>query len=229
MDRPAPQGVDQPAAPLTIGSGKGGLRGAHAGRADRRIDTLALPDTRAPHRTPAAARRALGAHERAEIEHRLVPPPSAARRHQRIGEGLCLSGAERPPVLASEYARHVGVEYRGVVLERERQDCAGGVRPDARQREQRRERGRKCSLVITDDRVRRGVQEDRPTVVAESGPSINDRAHGSRGSRRHVGEPFEKRDVLRKNACHLGLLQHRLADEDCPRVACVSPRHGARQ
>ena len=157
MDRPAPQGVDQPTAPLTIGSGKGGLGGAHAGRADRRIVTLALPDTRAPHRTPATARRAFGAHERAEIEHRLVPPPSAARRHQRIGEGLRLAGAERSPLLASEHARHVGVEYRGVVFERERQDCSGGVGPDARQRKQRRERGRKRSLVITDDRVRRGV------------------------------------------------------------------------
>ncbi len=68
------------------------------------------------------------------------------------------------------------------------------------------------------------VQIARPRVIAEALPRVEDVIFRSPSKRREIGEAAEPLIIIRDNGGNLGLLEHKLGDEDSVGIASLTPR-----
>jgi hypothetical protein len=185
--------------------------------------------TARPERAREAARLAWGAQRRAELHQALIQVAGRGvlgeRRHQRarmlprraLARRRFDVGADREH--AREHARHVAVDERRALAERDRRDRAGGVRPDPRHAAQLGRAARQLAR----DRARPRPQVARARVVAEARPRAEHVVERRRGERGHRREPLHPPRPVRDHGLHARLLQHHLADPDRVRVARSPP------
>ena len=125
---------------------------------------------------------------------------------------------------AEQDARHVGVENRGTLAEREASDRACRVLADPFEGEERLGIRRQLAVVSRDRLAGDCVQPARPDVVAERPPcgrNVHFGCSGERFERRIFLEPLV---IFRQDPIDLRLLQHDLRDQDVVRVGGVAPR-----
>ena len=205
---------------MTIAAGEARLTAADARRRTRRVGALAAPPAHTAHRTIRTTSTLRDAHERAEVEHRLIPLPPAVIGHESIGESL--RGARIQPLSGQtgQHATDVGVDDGDVAFEREHQHRTRGVGADAGQRQQRIEIIGDLPVVAFDDGHRESVQEYRATVVTEAGPRIDDLTHSCR---RAMRRPWENAS---RKLSYLGTT--RAACVCCSIVSDTRTAHGSR-
>ena len=209
-DRPRSHRVDEAASQLTIAAFEPRLSTGDRRRADRRIVALAPPGAEVRDRALVTARGALGAHERSELHDRLVPTPHLDALDELVGARLRLLAGEGSPRPAGEDPTDVGVDDRGGRLEREGSHGTRRVRPDAGQRQQVVEPLGHPTTVPLDHLRGSSMQVERPPVVAEAGPLLDDTPGRRRCARFGRGEPLEETWETIDDPRDLGLLQHRL-------------------
>ena len=135
-----------------------------------------------PHRALPQLGR-LRAVRRAEVHQRRAPVTPTSGRHRvvsRVLQGDAAHGGADEG--AGHDARDVRVDWRSIVLEREGKHGTSRVLADARQGQERGEVLRHLPAVAFDDRLRRAVQRDRASVVAESLPRAQHVGRGAAAS-----------------------------------------------
>ena len=138
---------------------------------------------------------------------------------RRCRKGDCVSGDDPP-----EHATDIDVDRSHGRAEGECRDRAGGVRPDPGERlEFRHARWDTTAMLIDHDPGRPPQREGTP-VVTETLPRPKDGRGGGCGERLHRGELLHEPFPVRRRARRLGLLGHRLGDEDRVRVASPTER-----
>jgi hypothetical protein len=226
-DRPAAQGVDQPAPALAVGALEPRLAGPHPGRSVGGVGRRQPgggPGTPGPRRAGPAGRGSAQAHGGPQLHDRLVPGPRPPGRDQCVGPSLRLRRAQRPSLPPGQDPPHVGVHHAHVLLEGEGQDRPGGVGADAGQRPQGGEVGRQLPAVALDHHLGGPMEADGPAVVPEASPASDHLPHRRRRTGRRRRERGQERPVVRHHPVHAGLLGHDLGDQYGPRVAGRPPR-----
>jgi hypothetical protein len=133
------------------------------------------------------------AHCGTEIHHRLVPQPRLTFWKQFIGGDLSRSRRQTFPRQAAQYPRNVGVDDSCVVLECERHDCPGGVRPDSRESNQFVERSRDSTSMFRDDHSSSTVKIAGATRVPKSLPHSQNITQFRLGTRSNFWEFGDER------------------------------------
>ena len=209
---------------LTIGTFETSLRTTRERRRPRRIVAAALPPALLCDGALVASRRSCDTQRRTEIHDHLIPVSCETRRQHFVGEHLRLARFQRTSLDTGNYARNVCVDDGRIVTESKCQNCAGGVRSDARQGHQCVEVARHFAAVVLDNHLCRFLNVAATTGITHSLPfdeQVRERTFSTSGwRRRKCNEAFE----APVNTPYVGLLQHDLGDKDMPRVARCAPR-----
>ena len=126
-----------------------------------------------------------------------------------------------------DHARHVGVESRHALAERERRHGGGHVVAESRQRGERRRIARKPSVVGGDDPPRRRVEVPGPGVVPEARPGREHAGFARPSKRGQVRKTGEERVVAGGDRGHGRLLEHDFRNPDPVRIPGPAPGEGA--
>ena len=228
-DRSGAHRTHEAATSLPVGSLEPRRSGRHPGRPDGGVGTVRLPRTPdagsgSPHRTPGTCGLTRRTDEAAEIHEREIPLASGSDRDEAICQGLYLAGTNLPAQPgAGEHPANVRVDRRHVGVERERQHGPRRVGTDAGEGFEIGKRGRDASVVVANDRLGSGVQGERTAVVTETDPGPDDLADRRVGTRRRCRKTRRELAESSCNAPDLSLGEHRLRDEDLPRIARHPP------
>ena len=191
-------------------------------------------ETQRRDRAVRALRRAVRAADgRAELHERLreiAAVPGGVARAQRRGERRLVRGVvdgRRVVEHARAHAQHVAVHGGGRALEADRGDRPGGVRSDARQRQQPLDR------VGPDTAARRDhagafVRLARTVVVPQPLPELEQLRLRQCREREHIRRGREKARVIPAHGLDACLLQHDLREPHVVRLAVGAPWQRAR-
>ena len=191
-------------------------------------------ETQLRERTVSTLRRAVRtADGRAELHERLrevAAVPGGVARAQRCGErGLVRGVVDGRCVVehARAHAQDVAVHGGGRALEADRGDRPGGVRPDARQRQQTLDR------VGPDTAARRDhagafLRLAHAVVVPQPLPELEQLCLRQRREREHIRRGREKARVIPAHGFDARLLQHDLREPHVVRLAVGAPWQRAR-
>ena len=184
----------------------------------------ATPRTR---RAGVASWRSRAAEDRPDVHEGVGPVARPVGRDRVIGDVLerrCRKGdgisGDDPP----EHATDIDVDRADGRAEREGSDRARRVRPDPRERLEFRHGRWDTTAMLIDHDPGRPPQRQGPPVVTETLPRPKDGRGGGCGERLHRGELLHEPLPVRRRARRLGLLGHRLGDEDRVRVASPPER-----
>ncbi len=213
------------------GNGIGGAseRRAAGARTDRRRGRRAplLGGVAAPRRDRAfpASRRPRPAHRRPEVHDGVGPVAGPVDRHGPVGEGLHLRCAQ--PVRgagdeATEHATNVDVDRADRSAVRDGRHGAGGVRPDTGQRLEPVDRVRDPAVEGLGDDPGGPPQGEAAPVVPQALPLAQHVGRRRRREIAHGREADHPAFPVGRRACRLGLLGHRLRDQDGVRVGRAS-------
>ena len=126
-------------------------------------------------------------------------------------------------------AQYVAVDGRQRQAEGNRADGAGGIAPDARQRQERCKVGRHLSAEVFNNLAGSLLEIARAVVVAEPLPEFHEELVVAAREARDVGQRFEEARVVRDDGRGARLLQHDLGDPGVVRRDLFAPWQAAQR
>jgi len=120
-------------------------------------------------------------------------------------------------------ASGVGLHYWNPSMEREAGDRVGSVFADSGKSPHLFDRAREASVISIHNDACCAVEISRPGVIPETLPGMKHLIFRSARQNGEIGKSTEPFAIVRDHRHDLGLMEHKLRDEDGVRIAALAP------